>query len=206
MSNNNSTEIMDQQIKKLIILFLLSNSETAISREDMNSFIMESEIIDYFTYSSLLEEMCQSNFVEELNENNTKYYVITDTGLEVITGLEKHVPISARTCIIKYIDGNKIKVARGSEISAHYFNDEETNSWIVKGNISDSDFMMMEFSLTFFTEQEAIKATRNWNHYCSKVYGDFLEKITDDLEDNELFEDHMTEEDIQKILDKGNKL
>ncbi len=204
MEKSSDTETLKTSNNKFIILFFLLKYDAPISTDELNSFIRESELIDFFIFSSLLEEMCEDLYAESYMENNIKYYTITDEGISMIESFEKLIPMSARTTILRYVDLNKKNVERKNEVSAHYFNDKETNSWKVKGNISDSDFVMMEFTLTFFTESEAAKATANWQNNCSENYRVFLEKITEDNRKNDL-EAPLSEEAMLKILEKGQE-
>ncbi|MFV0520221.1 MAG: DUF4364 family protein [Lachnospirales bacterium] len=204
MDKRNTNETLQKSNNKFIILFFLLKYDAPISSEELNGFILEYELIDYFIFSSLLEEMCENFYVENYVENSIKYYSITDEGISMIESFEKLIPMSARTQILRYVDLNKKNVERKNEVSAHYFNDKETNSWKVKGNISDSDFVMMEFTLTFFTESEAAKATANWQNNCSENYRVFLEKITEEIKKQDI-ESPFSEEDVLKILEKGKE-
>ncbi len=206
MNNNVKNETLRKSYDKFIILFLLLNCESNISLDELDEFIRESELMDFFTYRSLLEELCEADYAEAINENAVTTYSITDEGISIVESFDKLIPLSARTKILKFVDKNKIKVERKSDVSAHFFNDKETNSWKVKCNISDGDFVIMEFTLTVFSKEEAVKVANNWNNNSTHIYSMLLENLSKDLpmqENDDYFGSQLTKDEAFQILERG---
>ncbi len=206
MNNEIKNDTLKKSYDKFSILFLLLNCDKSLSLDELDEFFRESELIDFFTYRSLLEELYDDSYVEILKENSIAFYNITDEGINMVESFEKLIPISSRTKILKYVDNNKIKVERKSDVSAHYFNDKETNSWKVKCNISDGDFVIIEFTLTVFSKEEAMKVANNWNNNCTDIYSMLLENLSKDIpyQDND-FDSELTKDEAFEILRRGAK-
>ncbi len=206
MNTNEKNETLKKSYDKFVILFLLLNCETNISLSELDEFIRESELMDFFTYRSLLTELCEAEYAETTIENSVTSYSITDEGINIVEDFDKLIPLSARTKILKYVDKNKIKVERKSDVSAHFFNDKETNSWKVKCNISDGDFVIMEFTLTVFSKNEAIKVASNWNNNCTDIYSTLLENLSKDVpvvENDDFYDSQLTKDEAFQILERG---
>ncbi len=208
MNNKLKDETLKKSYDKFSILFLLLkvNCDSNISLDELDEFMRESELMDFFSYRSLLEELCDEGYAETVTENFVKYYSITDEGTSVVEDFDKLIPLSARTEILKYVDKNQIKVERKSDVSAHFFNDKETNTWKVKCNISDGDFVIMEFTLTVFSKDEATTVANNWNNNCTDIYRMLLENLSKDVSSTgNDFDSELTKDEAFEILERGSK-
>ena len=82
-------EIFD---KRLIVLFVLKESKTLLSTEQISKLCSEFDDITYIDICMFIDSLKNSNYITETYENGKSVYSITDSGLEILTELIELVP------------------------------------------------------------------------------------------------------------------
>ena len=88
---------------KLIILFMLDNSQEAISNSRISDFVLEKDT-NYLFLQQALSELVESGLLEKKIILNASFYQITEEGRNVISFFEKDLSPELRRDIKAYLN------------------------------------------------------------------------------------------------------
>lgn len=65
---------------KLIVLYMLDNSQSPLTNSQISDFILEKEYTNYFHLQQTLSELIDSSLIESHTRQNASYYTMTEKG------------------------------------------------------------------------------------------------------------------------------
>jgi len=170
---------------KLLIMYLINMMELPMSRPQITEFIIEKELMSYFTLEQNLTEMVERGFLEATRENaqdiSTTRYSLTENGITNLDLLEKHIPRPARQIISTYVEDNRGRIIKSYEKTANYFPNPDNDGFTVKLGVYDDkrSALLMEISVAVATREQAKQIQAGWNANYSTLYQNVLEVLTE---------------------------
>jgi len=162
---------------KLLLLYLIDKMDLPLTRSQITDFVRDGEYMEYYTLQQTLADMVSDGYLEMAQENNNTRYSITDEGLSTLEYFERHIPGGTRAKINKYVHDNFNSVKRDYEITANYFQDNETNEYIVKCGVYDDDRLLMEINISVVSREQARLIQRNWKSNVTSLYVNILREL-----------------------------
>ena len=163
--------------KKLLLLYLVDKMEIPITNNQISQFILEEDMMSYFTLQQCLEEMSRSNLLDKVQTNNTTSYTINDSGLEILSLFIKKVPSNLRTRINNYVEETMEAVKKDYEVISNYFYDHNCNEYIVKCGAYDNDTILIEINISVVTKEQAKIICQNWKENVHMLYPNILQSL-----------------------------
>ncbi len=176
-SRNDSLEEYAQTENKLLLLYLIDKMDIPLSNSQISQFALEENFMNYFDLQQSLAEMVLSGYLEKTQDNNNTRYSITDEAITTLEYLEKHIPISTRNKINKYVVENRKSVKKDYEVTSNYFYDHANNEFIVKCGVYEDETMLMEINLSVVTRDQAKLICKNWKNNINKLYGNIISEL-----------------------------
>ena len=172
--NEEQKDVNSDPKSKLMLLYLIDKMDLPLSRSQITDFILEADLMDYYTLQQSLAEMVEGLYLDSTNDNNTTRYTITDEGLLTLEYFEKHIPASIRTKINNYVKDNRGEIKRAFENTATFFPNAENNEFLVKCGVYEEGRVLMELSISVDTREQARLIQNNWKTNAKTMYGDII--------------------------------
>ena len=162
---------------KLLLLYLIDKMDLPLTRSQITDFVREGDYMEYYALQQTLADMVSDGYLEMSLENNNTRYSITDQGLSTLEYFEKQIPGGVRQRINKYVQDNFNSVKRDYEITANYFQDRDTNEYIVKCGVYDDDRLLMEINVSVVSREQARLIQKNWKSNVNVLYMSILREL-----------------------------
>lgn len=172
---------------KLLILYLINRLELPMSRAQIVDFIMQKELMDYFTLEQTLAGMAEAGLLEAVVETdaqdvNTTRYLVTGEGLTMLEYFEGRITRPVRLLINQYIEENRGKIKKDFENVANYFPNVDNNEFKVKCGVYEDNRAIIELFVSVDTREQAKLIQANWRTNASELYTKIIEALTSDGE------------------------
>lgn len=154
---------------KLIVLYIISKLTKTVTNLQIVDIILDVTGIDYFTLQAILLELNEKGFISLFYEEETRYYKITDEGVNLLESLISIVPDFIIARVSKKVDGEAREIKQKSVVFADYFPDSE-DRFIVKCKITEGGKKEIEIELAVPSKQQAIDICNKWYENPSKYY------------------------------------
>lgn len=170
---------MDSIISKLILLHVLEQMEIPVTTETLNEMCCsQNNWLTYMTLTQIIPELSQARFIVSCSSNNTKYFKITQEGIDCLKDFYRKVPASIRDEICVYIKKNRLAYKRKQEFFKDYFKNRD-GSYTVSLKILDPLGSKLELKLNVANRAEAITVYKKWNDSASDVYASIYKILID---------------------------
>ena len=161
---------------KVILLYFIDKMDIPMSCGRIEEFIVNAEeLMSFSTLRQYLKEMVDIGYLDQIWDNNTARYTVTDEGILALESFIKSIPAGIKTRIIKYAAENRRTVKQDFEISAFHYYDHDYNEYNVECNICEDELMLMELRLKVVSKDQALTICNNWRKGVSGIYAQILE-------------------------------
>ncbi len=178
---------------KMVLLFVLYQMDMAMSWSTLHDFAVP-DYMDYFDFSTYINELEENNLIETYNENNTKYYSITESGEQSLHYFSRLIPESKKNSILSFIRKNKKRIKKEYAIYANYFYHNE-DEYVVKCGVIEEDMTLLELNVTVVSKEQAKLVRKNWKENCNEIYNNLLKG---------LLKNNYTKKDLKKNKDTSD--
>lgn len=154
---------------KLIVLYIISRLTKTVTNLQISDIILDVTGIDYFTLQAILLDLSEKGLISMFYEEETRYYKITDEGINMLESLINLVPDFIISRVLKKVDGEEKKIKQKSVIYADYFPEDE-DRYVVKCKITEGGKKSVEIEFAVATKQQAVDICNKWYENPSKYY------------------------------------
>lgn len=163
-------------IYKLIVLYMLKNSEAALTNSQISDFILEHEYTNYFQLQQAVSELVEAELLEKHQISNTSRYLITDDGKNALSYFEEELSPDIKEEVKEYLKAEGVKIQEQFLTPADYYKTDKgtyaVRCQIIERNVSQMDLTMLAPGL------EAAKSIcRRWPDKCQAVYNKIMEEL-----------------------------
>lgn len=178
---------------KLVLLFILYQIDLPMSWTSLHDFAVP-DYMDYFDFCTYIKELSANGLLETAQEDNVKYYTISQAGIQSLMFFSKLIPESKKNSILSYIRKNKKRIKKEYSVYANYFfhSDDE---YVVKCGVIEDDMTLVELNLTVATKEQAKLVRKNWKNNVNEIYNHILMDL---LKDNYVEKELKKKEDTPK--------
>lgn len=165
---------------KLLICYILSNINGALTKEDILTIMQEHNLANYFEINNAISELLEDKNICE-NPDNKDTYIATETGKMISEQLDTSLPLSVRDKAISASINLLAKIKRESDNKVSI--EQKGNGCFVHFNISGGEMDLMSFTLFVPDILQANLVKSNFQESPEKVYECMLALLTknDDL-------------------------
>ncbi len=165
---------------KLIILYMLNKINLPMSLSYIQEFALTYEYMDYFSLSSYLSELTESEYIIKNVEHNKTTYTISKKGYKTLSLFENLIPSYIKEKIEEYIALNKNQIKKELDILANFT--ENNNEYNVRCAVYENKAPLMEVNLKVASKKYAKTICDNWKKDASKYYLNFIKTLLNDKE------------------------
>lgn len=176
MFTNNSNEEVKN---KLIILQILEQFAIPLTNGQITEFVMENDLINYFTLQQFLDDLVESSMLEYSSSEGEYYYLLTETGRNSVEFFKDRLPQSLRRTINDKVVEKKKSIVINTNISADYHKLDDTE-YLVELKITENALTLVDLKLTMASNKHAKKICENWKNNAQFIYGDIINLLVDE--------------------------
>lgn len=164
--------------KKLIVLFVLKETKTSLSIDQITKLCSEFEDINYFDICIYVEELKKSGYVIESFQDNKSYYSLTETGTDILSELLELVPginlLNMKNLLKLQIEDYKVDYEIDTNIIPIKADEYKVGCYIKDG--SDE---LINITIYAGDKENAKKISKHWKENANDIYGKIIELMTE---------------------------
>ena len=161
---------------KLIILFLLQNTDNTLTNSQISEFILGKEYTNYFQLQQAISELVESDLLEMKTSGNVSHYRITEEGTLTLSYFENEISAEIKEEALEflrtigYIEPEKILTPADSYLAPN-------GRWNVRCQIIEKNVSLLDLTLTAPNEEAAREISQNWSRRYENVYEKIMEEL-----------------------------
>ena len=90
-------------VYKLIILYMLSHSDTELTNSQLSEFILDRDYTNYFHLQQAISELVEAGLIYKRVKSNSSYYQITSDGASTLSFFESDLSPEIRKDVSEFL-------------------------------------------------------------------------------------------------------
>ena len=164
---------------KIIVLYILNNALKPLTIDQIIKLCEEFDDMTYFDICTYIENLKESNFIDETLENSNMTYFPTELGRNTLKELLELIPGVNIHNIKKSFNKNMIEVKQDYSVDTSILplnNDKfKVSCYITEGNDE-----LINISVYATSKEQAKNISKVWNEKFETIYSELLKMLTDE--------------------------
>ena len=165
------------KLYKLIILYFLKKTGQETSNAILSDFILEYRYTDYFTIQQTLHDLTEDQMITVRQTKQTAYYQIAEKGMGILDDFGSQLPVDTKHQIEDYLQENHISIQRALSVYTDYTK-LPSKEYLATGTLKERGSILLSVSLNVPTEQDAVRACRQFEERQEEVYQSLLQILS----------------------------
>ncbi len=154
--------------KKLVLLYILKKLDSSVVLSTFTDFILENEIINYFEFQQLLDELSNTGFVK-ISKETTPEIQITSEGTNSLNYLINLVTKQQSIYIDNLLDNQKRKLLMKVEYKSVY-SKADKNCFKISLLKIENEIVIFSLEMNVNNKKDAIKLCVNWENNPARLH------------------------------------
>ena len=168
--------IQDELSRKTLILYVLSRAGCAVSFEHLTEMAMCDDGMDYFQYSSALEELVASGHILRTDDGVSRLYKISPKGAQNLAICENQLPSAARGYADEGVARVLEEIGRAEFISAELR--EEDGAFSVTCRMKDDAGELVSMRLRAASRKHGEVMAKNFRRSAEDIYSRLIADLS----------------------------
>ena len=168
--------INDLTINKLIILYILTKTNSPMDNSDLVDFMLQNDYSDYFNIQKYLGDLLNSKFIHKINQERKSYYMITPEGANALEYFTNRIPKDyidvMNTFCAKFINDYEEVILYNSNIYEYASEKYQLNCSITQNN---TEVLNIKFS--DLSKEKAENMCECWKNNATLIHEYLKEKL-----------------------------
>lgn len=160
---------LDETQNRLLLLFAFQHLGKVTSMQMMR-FLINCDIMSYMDYSLTLPLLLEGGLVEEIREEETALYSITQSGCEAVQLFENRVPYSRRESVLLHAEAYRKRFRKEQAFQVDMLPNKEEGSFTVLGRIMEDQMELFSFSIQASSKEMAETMVQNWKDHATEAF------------------------------------
>lgn len=161
---------------KLIILYMLSHSDTPLTNATISDFILAKEYTSYFSLQRAICELVTSDLISAESSNNSTHYRITEEGKNTLSFFEDKISAAIKKDILDYFKDSQIAIKQESSVIADFYKGQG-QLYNVRCQVKENKTISFEVSLQVTGREQAETICHNWKKKSGEVYNYLMDML-----------------------------
>lgn len=163
-------------IYKLIILYMLDNTEGPILKYRISGFLLENGYTNFINLAETYEEIEKSGLIEEKISGEKIFLKITEEGKESLHYFSADLGDSIKGQIREFLKKNGERLRNDREMVAEYFK-MEAGGYEAHVGVYEKNTPVVSITLSVPDKKTAEDIVRSWKEKSQEIYGYLIEKL-----------------------------
>jgi len=165
---------------KLKLLYILNFIDLPLTNVEITNYILEYNMMDYFTLQLLLSDLCDIKFAVLKSNNGNEYYSVSEAGKAALEMFSDKLP----EYFIKEIENNfthiKKHIKKQRELFGHYYKRKD-DEYIVSLQVTENNTTIFNLSINVPSEGIAKNIIKKWEISPENIFGQIMRTLTSDI-------------------------
>lgn len=162
---------------KLLLLYLINNSDKSLSNNDITEFMLEKNYMNYFLVQQFLSELLDSDLVEVEGDKDKEVYSITKKGIIALSYFEDRILDEFKNDVnLRFAKSVKEQKIETEVVSEFYL--KENNQYVVNLKLVENEDILFSMYLDVSNEKQAKKIAVNWKENTDQIYLNIINTLT----------------------------
>ena len=165
---------------KLKLLYILNFIDLPLTNIEISNYILEYEMMDYFTLQLLLSDLRDAKFTIIRHSNGSEYYFVTETGKAALEMFNEKLPEYFIKEVQKNFSHIKKHIKKQRELVGHYYKRKD-DEYIVSLQVTENLTAIFNLSINVPDEYTAKNIIKKWELCPEKIFGLILSILTSEI-------------------------
>ena len=156
-------------VYKLIVLYMLQNTENTLTNSQISEFILEKEYTNYFHLQQAFSELVDSNLLEVKTIRNSTYYYLTELGKTTLSYFNSEISDAIKKEIQTFLQEKGCERRESTVALADYYKSTKQD-YHVRCQIKERGTDTLDFTITVPTKEAAEEICRQWSKKHMEIY------------------------------------
>ncbi|HEY5556637.1 DUF4364 family protein [Acetobacterium sp.] len=166
-----------QAENKLIILYVLKQINTSLTREQIALIVIENLQISYFDIQLYIDDLLKDEFLSTLAFDGKSVLTITPIGKETLKVFKNKIPTYIMDMINLYLQENREKIFKEVKVTANYQKNGGSD-YLVQLKLHENNCLLMEINFNAPTLKLALDICDRWKANTQELYASVLNTLT----------------------------
>lgn len=162
---------------KLIVLYMLQNTETPLTNSQISEFILDHEYTNYFNLQQAISELVEVSLIEKQTIINTSYYQLTKDGKDTLSFFENELSPQIRDEVLEYLKELGLEKAEPLLTTANYYPATAPDTYTVRCQIVRKNTTLVDISFNVPGIDAAKAICLNWPEKSQQIYETIIEEL-----------------------------
>lgn len=167
------------KLYKLIILYLLNQTNHIITNAIISDFILQHGYTDYFSIQETLAALAEDHMIREDQTHSSTYYTITDKGKETLDFFCSQLPKDTIQEIDDYLLENKMQIIEDTSIRTD-FTKIDHSDYLARCTVLERGNTIFEIALNVPSEEAAIDVCKRFKKKSDVIYSYVFKSLSTD--------------------------
>jgi DNA-binding HxlR family transcriptional regulator len=163
-------------VYKLIVLYMLNNSEDALTNSQLSEFILDREYTNYFHLQQAISELEESELLEKKTISNTSYYQLTEDGRNTLSYFEDELSPAIKKEVQDYLKKNGCQIEKRILAPADFYVTPQGN-YDVRCRLIEKNTILMDINISAPNLEAAKSMCQKWPEKYQDIYGKIMEEL-----------------------------
>lgn len=160
---------------RLIVLYMIGESNDPLSNTQITGFILEKEYTNYFVLQETIRNLLDSGLIlSESVHGNTLYY-LTEEGRQTLSYFGDKISDSIKDDVLDFLENANLYY--DEPVAASGYEKTGDNKYDVTCSIRNRKKTLLQIVLSVSTEEQADAICRNWDEQYINTYTGILDLL-----------------------------
>lgn len=161
---------------KLIVLYMLQNSEKDLTNSQISEFILDREYTNYFHLQQAVSELVETDLLEMQTISNASYYHITEEGIKTLSYFENELSSGIKQEVQEYLKALGCRARERILTPADYYETPQ-GSYAVRCQLIENNSSLLDLNISVSSRDTAKSICRNWPQKSQDIYATIMEEL-----------------------------
>lgn len=163
-------------LTKLIVLYMLSQVDFALTKAQIFDFILEKEYANYFTLQQATYELTESKFVDSESTHSSTLLKITPEGKDTLKFFKNRLSEGIIEDINLYFSENRMQIHNELSVMTNYYKTSE-GDYVADLTAREKSSDLINIRINMPTEDSAEAVCEHWKENSQSIYAFILENL-----------------------------
>ncbi|MDO4306444.1 MAG: DUF4364 family protein [Eubacteriales bacterium] len=161
---------------KLIVLYMLQNSENDLTNSQISEFILDREYTNYFHLQQAISELVETDLLEKQTVSNTSYYHISEEGRKTLSYFENELSSDIKQEVHEYLKTRGCQIPERILMPADYYETPQ-GGYAVRCQLIEKNTSLLDLNISAPNREAARSICRNWAKKSQDIYATIMEEL-----------------------------
>lgn len=163
-------------VYKLIVLYMLQNTDNTLTNSQISEFILEREYTNYFHLQQAISELVESDLILKETRSNTSHYKITEEGKKTLSFFEQELSSQIKGEVRAYLRTSGKEMQPRIMTPADYYITPQGN-YAVRCRLIEKKNVLLDLNISAPNLEAAQSMCRKWAAKSQDIYGKIMEEL-----------------------------